>query len=75
MELSLNTATVRKQWNLAQMIDGCVRHDIEGISPWRDQISALGLREARKLITAAGLTVTGVCRGGFFMAKDWKDDN
>ena len=75
MDLSLNTATVRKQWNLAQIIDGCARHDIWGISPWRDQVSALGLKEAKKSIEANGLTVTGLCRGGFFTAKDWKDDN
>ncbi len=35
--LSLNTATVREQWNLKQIIDGCVRHGIGAISPWRDQ--------------------------------------
>jgi sugar phosphate isomerase/epimerase len=73
--LSLNTATVKKQWNLAQMIEACARHGIRGISPWRDQVAALGLREAKKLIDANGLTVTGLCRGGFFNAKDWKDDN
>ena len=75
MKLSLNTATIKKQWNLAQMIDGCVRHGIEGISPWRDQIAALGLQNTKKLIRDAGLTVTGVCRGGFFAEKDWKSDN
>jgi sugar phosphate isomerase/epimerase len=75
MKLSLNTATVRKQWNLAQIIDGCVRHGIEAIAPWRDQIAALGLQETRKRIRAAGLTVNGVCRGGFFAEKDWKSDN
>ena len=75
MELSLNTATVRKQWNLAQIIDGCARHGIRGISPWRDQIAQMGLSQARQSIRQAGLTVTGVCRGGFFSAKDWKDDN
>jgi sugar phosphate isomerase/epimerase len=75
MELSLNTATVRKRWNLAQMIDGCLRHGIRGISPWRDQVADLGLKEASSRIKAGGLTVTGLCRGGFFMAKDWKDDN
>jgi sugar phosphate isomerase/epimerase len=73
--LSLNTATVRKQWNLAQIIDGCARHEIRGISPWRDQVAAMGLKEATKAIEANGLTVTGLCRGGFFTAKDWKDDN
>jgi len=75
VKLALNTATVRKQWNLAQIIDGCVRHGIEGISPWRDQIEALGLQETKKRIRAAGLTVAGVCRGGFFAEKDWKSDN
>jgi sugar phosphate isomerase/epimerase len=73
--LSLNTATVRKQWNLAQIIDGCVRHGIRGISPWRDQVAQMGLSKARQFIKEANLTVTGLCRGGFFTAKDWKDDN
>jgi sugar phosphate isomerase/epimerase len=75
MELSLNTATVKLKWNLAQMIDGCVRHGIEGISPWRDQIAQMGLSQAKKSIKDNGLTVTGVCRGGFFADKDWKTDN
>ena len=75
MNLSLNTATVRKQWTLAQIIDGCARHGIRGISPWRDQVAQMGLKEAAKSIQAQGLTVTGLCRGGFFTAKDWKDDN
>jgi sugar phosphate isomerase/epimerase len=75
MKLSLNTATIRKQWNLAQAIDGCARHGIEGISPWRDQVAAMGLKKAISSIKQSGLTVTGLCRGGFFTAKDWKDDN
>jgi sugar phosphate isomerase/epimerase len=75
MELSLNTATVRKQWALAQIIDGCTRHGIRGISPWRDQVSALGLKKTRTLIKEHGLTVTGLCRGGFFAETNWKDDN
>ena len=75
MELSLNTATVRKQWNLAQIIDGCARHGIRGIAPWRDQVAALGLSKTVSLVKKHGLTVTGLCRGGFFTAKDWRDDN
>src|ERR671919_757630 len=75
MELSLNTATVRKQWNLAQIIDGCARHGIRGISPWRDQVAAMGLKETASSIKRNDLTVTGLCRGGFFTAKDWRDDN
>lgn len=74
-ELSLNTATVREQWNLAQAIEGCARHGIRGISPWRDQVAALGLSKAAALIREKGLSVTGLCRGGFFTAQDWREDN
>jgi sugar phosphate isomerase/epimerase len=75
MQLSLNTATVKKQWTLAQAIDGCARHGIRGISPWRDQLGVMGVRDAARAIRAHDLTVTGLCRGGFFTAKDWRDDN
>lgn len=68
--LSLNTATVRTQWNLARMIDGCVRHQIGAISPWRDQVETCGLEEAAKRIRDAGLRVSGLCRGGMFPAPD-----
>jgi predicted ATPase len=46
VKLSLNTATVRKQWSLAQIIDGCARHQITGISPWRDQVAQMVTRVA-----------------------------
>lgn len=74
-KLSLNTATVREQWGLAQAIEGCARHGICGIAPWRDQLAAMGVKEAVRAIKANGLTVTGLCRGGFFTAKDWRVDN
>ena len=79
--LSLNTATVRERWNLRQMIEGCSRHRIRGISPWRDKLAEMGAREAAKSIRDHGLTVTGLCRGGMFPAADRKgriaalDDN
>ena len=73
--LSLNTATVKQQWNLAQVIDGCARHGIRGISPWRDKVAEMGLKKASAAIKANGLTVTGLCRGGFFTAPDFFSDN
>ena len=79
--LSLNTATVRERWNLREMIEGCARRGIRGISPWRDKLAALGVKEAAKMIRNSGLTVTGLCRGGMFPAADRKgrqaalDDN
>ena len=68
--LSINLATVREQWNLAQAVDACVRHGITAIDPWRDQVAATGLAEAARIIKANGLRVTGYCRGGMFPAAD-----
>ena len=73
--LSLNAATVKAQWTLAQMIDGCARHGIRGIAPWRDKLAEMGLKKAVAAIKDNNLSVTGLCRGGFFTAKDWLDDN
>ena len=68
--LSINTATVRAQWKMPQIIDALVRHGIRGISPWRDQVAAAGLKEAAQRIRDAGLKVSGLCRGGMFPAPD-----
>jgi sugar phosphate isomerase/epimerase len=68
--LSLNCATVRQRWNLRQIIDGCQRHGIRAMAPWRDQVAAMGLDAAAKAIRAAGLRVNGYCRGGMFTAAD-----
>lgn len=73
--LSLNTVTVKRQWSLAQAIDGCARHGIRALSPWRDQVAELGLRESVRRIRAHGLAVSGLCRGGFFGAPDFREDN
>ena len=69
-KLSLNTATVKTQWRLDQIIEGCSRHDIRGISPWRDQVAEIGLGRAAQLIRSHQLTVTGYCLGGMFPAAD-----
>jgi len=68
--LSLNTATVRAQWTLPEIIAGCTRHGIRGISPWRDQVAAAGLKDTAQRNRDAGLVVSGYCRGGMFPAVD-----
>ncbi|HKU88133.1 MAG TPA: sugar phosphate isomerase/epimerase family protein [Casimicrobiaceae bacterium] len=68
--LSINTATVRAQWRLPDIIAALVRHGIRGIAPWRDQVAAAGLDDTARRIRDAGLTVTGLCRGGMFPAPD-----
>ena len=67
-KVSLNTATVRVKWDLHEAIEGCLRHGIGGIAPWRDQVEAVGLDSAVRHIGDAGLRVTGLCRGGMFPA-------
>src|SRR6202042_2572230 len=64
--LSLNTATVRKQGDLAHIIDACARHGIRAIDPWRDQVAAIGLDRAVRAVREAGLELSGYCRGGMF---------
>src|SRR5437763_14185521 len=64
--LSLNTATVRKQGDLAQIIEACARHNIRAIDPWRDQVAAIGLARAVSAVRDAGLELSGYCPGGLF---------
>lgn len=78
--LSLNTATVRKQGDLAQIVDACARHGIRAIDPWRDQVAAIGLERAVRVVRDAGLDLSGYCRGGMFPADAahraaMRDDN
>ena len=78
--LSLNTATVRRQWSLQQAIEACARHGFGGIAPWRDMLQSCGVREAAAMIGDHGLAVTGLCRGGLFtpersMTQAVLDDN
>ena len=78
--LALNTATVRKQGDLAQIVDACARHGIRAIDPWRDQVATIGLDRAVKVVRDAGLELSGYCRGGMFTSdathrKDVRDDN
>lgn len=66
--LSLNTATVRRQGDLAAIIAACTRAEIPAISPWRDQVAAIGLDRAVALVKDTGLKLSGYCRGGMFPA-------
>jgi sugar phosphate isomerase/epimerase len=78
--LSLNTATVRKQGDLLQIIEACARHEIRAISPWRDQVSAVGLEATSAAVRRHGFKLSGYCRGGMFPAdadrrQEARDDN
>ena len=55
--LAINLATVRQQWNLREAVEGCARHGVTAIDPWRDQVAVLGLPESARLIKATGMSV------------------
>ena len=71
--LSINTATVRKSQGkdlpLTDIIEACVSREIKAISPWRDQVAAVGLKTVSKLVKTHGLQLSGYCRGGMFPAS------
>jgi sugar phosphate isomerase/epimerase len=67
--LSVNSETI-KQWSLEELVAGCVDAGVPGIAPWREPVEAYGLSKAGRLIRDAGLTVTSLCRGGFFTAAE-----
>jgi sugar phosphate isomerase/epimerase len=70
--LSINTATVRKSQGkdlpLTDIIEACVSREIKVISPWRDQVAAVGLKTVSKLLKTHSLQLSGYCRGGMFPA-------
>jgi sugar phosphate isomerase/epimerase len=67
--LSINTATVRAQWPLDRIITECAQRGIRAISPWRDQVAAVGLERVATLLRDTGLELSGYCRGGMFPAS------
>ncbi len=74
--LSLNTKTVNN-WNLKEVVDGAARAGIGAIGPWRDRVHEVGVAQAAKMVSDAGLRVSSLCRGGFMTAldDDGLDDN
>lgn len=67
--LAINTITV-KGWTFDQAVEGCLRAGITAIAPWRDRLQEYGVERGAKLIRGHDMTVTCLCRGGFFTAAD-----
>lgn len=67
--LSINSETI-KQWSLEELVAGCGKAGVPGVAPWREPVQAYGVERAARLIRDAGLTVTSLCRGGFYTAAE-----
>jgi sugar phosphate isomerase/epimerase len=67
--LSINQETVR-QWSLPELAAGCGAAGIGSVGLWRAPVQEYGVERAARLMRDNGLTVTSLCRGGFFTAVD-----
>lgn len=71
---SINQMTV-KQLSLPDLVTHCVRLGIPGVGLWREPVREYGVEAAADLVRDAGLTVTTLCRGGFFTSDGWEAEN
>ncbi|WP_422735050.1 sugar phosphate isomerase/epimerase family protein [Micromonospora sp. WMMD729] len=71
---SFNQATAQR-WPLPDVVAGCVAAGVPGIGLWREPVAEYGLARSAKLVRDAGLSVTSLCRGGFFTADGWRAEN
>jgi sugar phosphate isomerase/epimerase len=69
-DVSLNLATVRKQWGLRDAVAAAARHGFAGVAPWREMVQEVGIAESARMFRDSGLRVTGYCRAGLFPAAD-----
>ncbi|MFD4633730.1 sugar phosphate isomerase/epimerase family protein [Streptomyces sp. NPDC058284] len=67
--LSLNQETI-KQWSLPELAAGCVKEGVTAVGLWRAPVQEYGVGRTARLLRDAGLTVTSLCRGGFFTGPD-----
>ncbi|MBM9510432.1 sugar phosphate isomerase/epimerase family protein [Actinacidiphila acididurans] len=67
--LSINQETL-KQWSLPELAAGCVAAGIGSVGLWRAPVQEYGVERTAALMRAYGLSVTSLCRGGFFTAAD-----
>jgi sugar phosphate isomerase/epimerase len=71
---SFNQATA-KYWPLPDVLAGCAAAGVPAVGLWREPVAEYGLARSAALVCDAGLSVSSLCRGGFFGADGWLDDN
>jgi sugar phosphate isomerase/epimerase len=71
---SFNQITA-KHWELTELVKGVVDAGVDKVALWREPVAEYGLERSAALVRDAGLTVTTLCRSGFFQLDGWFDDN
>ena len=66
---SLNSKTI-DSWTLPQLVAGCQAARVRNVALWRELYEGADVADAAALVRAEGLTVTSLCRGGFFPTEN-----
>lgn len=66
---SLNQATIKRA-TVPEAVRATVDAGIGAIGLWREPVAECGLTASAELVRGAGLTVSSLCRGGFFTGAD-----
>lgn len=67
--LSMNQATVPR-WSSAELVAGCARAGYGGAGLWRHKLEDLDLAGIAKQAAGAGIEISSLCRGGFFLVEN-----
>jgi sugar phosphate isomerase/epimerase len=67
--LSINRITV-KSWPMDKVIDGCARAGIHHVGLWLDDLAEHGTEKTARLLAQHDMSVSSVCRAGFFTGDD-----
>ena len=70
--MGIHTITTRSL-NLEQAVDLYAAEEIPYVTVWREHLEPYGAKKAAKIIQKAGVKVSGLCRGGFFVATGGMD--
>ena len=65
--MGIHTITTRPL-NLEEACALYAAEEIPYVNVWREHLEPYGAKKAAKIIKSAGLTCSGLCRGGFFVA-------
>lgn len=71
---ALNQWTTR-YWPLPELVAGCRAAGVRGVGLWREPVEEYGVDRTAKLCADAEVSVTSLCRGGFFQRDDAIEDN
>lgn len=64
-KLSIHTITT-KPWALDEAVRHYAAAGVKGITVWRQALEGRDVKASGRMIRDAGLTITALCRGGFF---------